>query len=48
MSKNQEAQRKAQEEIDAVLSRHNGIANYEAMNEMKYLEACMDGKLKTN
>lgn len=44
MANNQEIQRKAQEEIDAVLERNGGKMTYESLNEMKYLECCIDGK----
>lgn len=42
-SKQPEVQRKIQEEIDTVLAKYNGEMTYEAVNEMKYLDACIDG-----
>lgn len=41
---NIQCQRKVQEEIDAVLEKYEGQISYEAVQEMKYLESCMDGK----
>lgn len=37
-------QRKIQAEIDTVLAKYNGEVTYDAVNEMKYLDACIDGK----
>lgn len=44
MSKNPATQKKAQQEIDQVLARYNGKLTYESINEMKYVENCLDGK----
>lgn len=46
LAKNLEAQRMVQEEIDAVLERHNGQYTYDAINEMKYLGCCVDETLR--
>lgn len=35
-------------EIDAVLSKYSGKLTYDAMNEMKYLECCIDGEPVVN
>lgn len=45
LAKNLEIQRIVQEEINAVLERHNGQYTYDAINEMKYLGCCVDGKI---
>ena len=45
LSKNHEAQRKAQEEIDKVLATHQNI-NYDMMMDLKYLECCIDETLR--
>lgn len=44
LAKNAELQRKVQDEIQEVTERHNGQITYESISEMKYLEACIDGK----
>lgn len=44
LAKHQHIQRKVQEEIDEVSARHNNQITYESVGEMKYLEACIDGK----
>lgn len=44
MAKNQKVQSKAQKEIDEVTARYNNQITYESLSEMKYLEACIDGK----
>lgn len=46
LARNQEIQCKVQDEIDLVLSKYDGKLTYDSMNEMKYLECCLDGKLK--
>lgn len=43
LAKAPEIQAKVHSEIDAVLKKHNGQLTYDAMNEMKYLENCIDG-----
>lgn len=42
-SKNTEIQRKIQDEIDTVLAKYNEEFSYDAVNEMKYSDACIDG-----
>lgn len=44
LAKNQDIQKRVQEEIDRVLEAHQGKITYDSINEMKYLEACIDGK----
>lgn len=44
MAKNPDVQRKVQAEIDQVLARHNNEITYDALAEMTYFEACIDGK----
>lgn len=44
VAKNVEIQRKVQDEIDRVLNDHGGEITYDSINELKYLEACIDGK----
>lgn len=44
MAKNLTIQQRAYEEIQKVLQRFAGELTYEALNEMKYLECCLDGK----
>lgn len=39
-----EIQRKVHAEIDKVLKEHNDQLSYDSINEMKYLENCIDGK----
>lgn len=43
LAKNTKLLHKVQREIDTVLSRHNGELTYESINELKYLECCVDG-----
>lgn len=45
VSKNREIQQNIQSEIDSVLANYNGNITYEAVNEMKYLDACIDGEV---
>lgn len=47
LAKNPEIQQKANEEIVEVLQEHNGKITYESLNQMKYLESCIDGNLLT-
>lgn len=47
MAQNHDIMRKAQADIDASVAKHGGF-NYEAMNDMKYLENCINGKKITN
>lgn len=44
IARNTEIQKRVQKEIDDVLAKNNGEVTYESVNEMKYLEACIDGK----
>lgn len=44
VARNADIQRKVHEEIDKVLSKHNGQITYESASEMKYLESCIDGR----
>lgn len=46
LSKNQEAQKKAQAEVDNYLKKHNGKVGYECTSELPYLEACIDEALR--
>lgn len=43
MSKDQEAQNKAYEEITRVLAKHNGQLTYDSLAEMTYMENSIDG-----
>lgn len=43
LSRNPEVQKKAQEEIDAVLSKHDGKLTYEILQEMTYLDMIVSG-----
>lgn len=45
ISVNSEIQSKMRKEIDAVLMKHNGKANYQALKEMSYMEAVINGKV---
>lgn len=40
-----EVQEKAREEIEDVLTRHDGQLTYQAMIDMKYLDFILEGKL---
>lgn len=44
IAKNLEIQQKVHEEIDRVLAQHNGELTYDSLNDLKYLECCIDGK----
>ncbi|XP_047033335.1 cytochrome P450 6B5-like [Helicoverpa zea] len=41
LAKNPEAQKRAADEVDAFLRRHNNKINYDVVNEMPFLEACV-------
>lgn len=41
---NNEAMAKCQTEIDTILNNNNGVLSYEAVHEMKYLDACVSGE----
>lgn len=43
IAKNPDVQDKVHEEIDRVLRQNNGEITYDSVNEMKYLELCIDG-----
>lgn len=43
MAKNPDIQQRVHEEIDRILEVHNGKITYDAVSDMKYLEACFDG-----
>lgn len=45
IAKNPEIQQKVHDEIDEVLARYNGQLTYEAINDLKYMDACIDGML---
>lgn len=42
-AKNEECQQKAQQEIDELLQQNNGVITYDIVQEMQYLENCIDG-----
>lgn len=44
LARNPEYQKRLQQEIDEVLMKHNGIFTFEAAQEMKYMDQCIDGK----
>lgn len=44
LAKNQKCQNEAYEEINSVLMKYNGELNYESVNEMKYIDRCLDGE----
>lgn len=44
IAKNQKVQSLIQEEIDVVTAKYNNQITYESFSEMKYSEACIDGK----
>lgn len=48
LAKNAEIQRKVHEEIDRITEKYNGQLTYDAVNDMKYLETCIDGKICKN
>lgn len=48
LSSNQDIQNKVRESIQEVLARHDGKITYEALNEMTYLEQCINGKNISN
>lgn len=45
IAKNADIQQKVHEEIDEVLAKYNGQLTYDAINELKYLDCCIDGML---
>lgn len=46
LAKNQDIQKQVINEIDKVLEANNGIITYDCVNNMKYLECCIDGKCR--
>ncbi|XP_055712885.1 probable cytochrome P450 6d4 isoform X2 [Phlebotomus papatasi] len=46
LAKNPHIQKKVQEEIDELTKKYNGRITYESINEMKYLENCIDETLR--
>lgn len=44
IAKNAEIQDHVHKEIDAVLAQHNGQFTYESIQQLTYLESCIDGK----
>lgn len=45
IARNAEIQEKVHNEIDEVLAKYDGQLTYDAINDLKYLDACLDGKL---
>lgn len=43
LAKNQDIQQKVHEEIDQVFKKYNNEINYDSLQELKYLECCVDG-----
>lgn len=43
LAKNPVCMKKVQDEIDEVIKKHNGKITFDAVNEMKYLDYCIDG-----
>lgn len=43
LAQNLEVQRKAQEEIDTILSKYNGKLTYDVLQEMVYLDMIVSG-----
>lgn len=46
LAKNQDIQNRVKNEIDKVLEMHSGNLTYDCVNDMKYLECCIDGKCR--
>lgn len=46
LAKNQEIQQRAYEDIVNALAKHDGQLTYESLNDMKYLEQCIDETLR--
>lgn len=44
LANNPDIQQRVHDEIDQVLERNDGQVTYDSISEMKYLEACIDGK----
>lgn len=45
IARNAEIQERVHTEIDEVLAKYDGQLTYDAINELKYLDACLDGML---
>lgn len=45
LSLNQNIQEKARQNVCEVLAKHDGKINYDSLNEMKYLEQCINESL---
>lgn len=43
LAKNPDIQKKVQKEIDEVTEKYDGKLSYDVVNDMKYLEWCIDG-----
>lgn len=46
LARNQDIQNRVKNEIDKVLEMHSGNLTYDCVNDMKYLECCIDGKCR--
>lgn len=46
LARNVDVQDRVQKEIDDVLARHNGVLTFDAINDMKLLEMCIDETLR--
>jgi cytochrome P450 family 6 len=46
LSRNPEVKKKVHEEIDSVLAAHDGEISYDSINDMKYLDCCVDEALR--
>lgn len=46
LAKNQEIQQRVCEEIDQALQKYDGKITHDSVSDMKYLDACIDGKLE--
>lgn len=44
LAKNMDIQRRARDEINTVLEKHNGVLSYESMMEMSYIDQIINGK----
>lgn len=44
LAKHQEYQDKAREEIKSILKNHNNEITYDAVQELKYVQQCLDGE----
>lgn len=46
LAKSPDAQQRARDEVDKYLQKHNGILGYECVNELPYLDQCIDETLR--